>query len=92
MSLDDDDEHIRKLQEDDISLDDTALGRKKIVFEQQLDAAALHMSHEKFSRLVELRKRKWGDVDVVNEEIAEGQDETTTEQQSDEITNETPAE
>ncbi len=37
---------------------DTALGRKKALLEQQLNAAALDMPDEQFDGFVEFRKRK----------------------------------
>ena len=44
----------------EISLEDTAVGRKKIVLEQQLNAATLSMSPTKWNELLEIRKQKWG--------------------------------
>jgi hypothetical protein len=44
----------------EISLEDTAVGRKKIVLEQQLIAAMLSMSPTKWNELLEIRKQKWG--------------------------------
>jgi hypothetical protein len=49
----------------EISLEDTAVGRKKIVLEQQLNAATLNMSPTKWNELLEIRKRKWGEEEVV---------------------------
>jgi len=46
-------------------LEDTAVGRKKIVLEQQLNAATLGMSPMKWNELLEIRKRKWGEEGVV---------------------------
>ncbi len=46
-------------------MNDTAVGRKKIVLEQQLNAVTLSMSPRKWKQLVELRKQKWGDEEVV---------------------------
>jgi hypothetical protein len=43
----------------------TAVGRKKIVLEQQLNAATLNMSPTKWNELLEIRKRKWGKEEVV---------------------------
>ena len=45
-------------------MEDTAVGRKKIVLEQQLSAATLSMSPTKWNQLVELRKRKYGEEGV----------------------------
>jgi hypothetical protein len=53
------------LKEKEISLNDTAVGRKKIVLKQQLNAATLSMSPGKWKQLVELRKQKWGEEEVV---------------------------
>jgi hypothetical protein len=44
----------------EISLEDTAVGRKKIVLEQQLNAATLSMSPTKWNELLEIQKQKWG--------------------------------
>ena len=49
----------------EISLEDTAIGRKKIVLEQQLNAATLNMSPTKWNELLEIRKQKWGKEEVV---------------------------
>ena len=49
----------------EIYLEDTAVGRKKIVLEQQLNAATLNMSPTKWNELLEIRKRKWGEEEVV---------------------------
>ncbi len=46
-------------------MNDTAVGRKKIVLKQQLNAATLSMSPGKWKQLVELRKQKWGEEEVV---------------------------
>ena len=43
------------------------MGRKKIVFEQQLNSAALNMSREKLRELLELRKRKFGEENLFDE-------------------------
>ena len=48
----------------EISLEDTAVGRKKIVLEQQLNAAMLSMSPMKCNELLEIRKQKWGEEEV----------------------------
>ena len=39
-----------------------AVGRKKIVFEQQLNAVTLSISHESWDRMVELEKHKTGGI------------------------------
>ncbi len=58
----------------EISLEDTAVGRKKIVLEQQLNAATLSMSPTKWNELLEIRKQKWGKEGVVEaaEEVIGG--------------------
>ena len=58
-------ERLQSLNEMEISLEDTAVGRKKIVLEQQLNAATLSMSPMKWNKLLENRKRKWGKEGVV---------------------------
>ena len=58
-------ERLQSLKEMEISLEDTAVGRKKIVLEQQLNAAMLSMSPTKWNELLEVRKRKWGEEGVV---------------------------
>jgi hypothetical protein len=58
-------ERLQSLKEMEISLEDTAVGRKKIVLEQQLNAATLSMSPTKWNELLEIRKRKWGEEGVV---------------------------
>ncbi len=45
-------------------MEDTTVGRKKIVLEQQLSAAMLSMSPTKWNQLVELWKRKYGEEEV----------------------------
>ena len=45
-------------------MEDTAVGRKKFVLEQQLSAATLNMSPTKWNQLVELQKRKYGEEEV----------------------------
>ena len=49
----------------EISLEDTDVGRKKTVLEQQLHAATLNMSPTKWNELLEIRKRKWGKEEAV---------------------------
>jgi hypothetical protein len=58
-------ERLQSLKEMEISLEDTAVGRKKIVLEQQLNAAMLSMSLMKWNKLLEIRKQKWGEEGVV---------------------------
>ena len=58
-------ERLQSLKEMEISLEDTAVGRKKIVLGQQLNAAMLRMSPTKWNELLEIRKRKWGEEGVV---------------------------
>ncbi len=58
-------EHLQSLKEIEISLEDTAVGRKKIVLEQQLNAATLSMSPTKWNELLEIQKQKWGEEGVV---------------------------
>ncbi len=58
-------EHLQSLKEMEISLEDTAVGRKKIVLEQQLNAATLNMSPTKWNELLEIRKQKWDEEEVV---------------------------
>jgi len=55
-------------------LEDTAVGRKKIVLEQQLNAATLSMSLTKWNELLEIRKQNWGKEGVVGaaEEVIGG--------------------
>jgi len=67
-------ERLQSLKEMEISLEDTAIGRKKIVLEQQLNAAMLSMSLTKWNELLEIRKRKWGKEGVVGaaEEVIGG--------------------
>ena len=67
-------ECLQSLKEMEISLDDTAIRRKKIVLEQQLNAATLSMSPTKWNKLLEIRKRKWGKEGVVGaaEEVIGG--------------------
>jgi hypothetical protein len=47
-------ERLQSLKEMEISLEDTAVGRKKIVLEQQLNAATLNMSPMKWNKLLEI--------------------------------------
>ncbi len=62
---------LQSLKEMEISLEDTAVGRKKIVLKQQLNAATLSMSPTKWNELLEIRKRKWGEegVDGATDEV-----------------------
>ena len=54
----------------EISLEDTAVGRKKIVLEQQLNAATLIIPPTKWNKLLEIQTQKWGKEGVVG--AAEG--------------------
>jgi hypothetical protein len=67
-------EHPQNLKEMEISLEDTAVGRKKIVLEQQLNTATLSMSPMKWKELLEIQKQKWGEEEVVGatEEVIGG--------------------
>ncbi len=56
---------LQNLKEMEISLEDTAVRRKKIVLEQQLNAAMLSTSQAIWKELMELWKRKWGKNEVV---------------------------
>jgi hypothetical protein len=58
-------ERLQSLKEMEISLEDTAVGRKKIVLEQQLNAATLSMSPTMWNELLEIQKQKWGEEGVV---------------------------
>ena len=60
----DDEDRLYKLQNNEITIEDTAVGRKKILWEQQMVAASISMSDEQWQRCVETRKRKFGDVDI----------------------------
>jgi len=53
-------ERLQSLKEMEITLEDTAVERKKIVLEQQLNAATLSMSPTKWNELLKIRKQKWG--------------------------------
>ena len=55
-------------------MENTAVGRKKIVLEQQLNAAMLSMSPTKWDELLEIQKQKWGKEGVVGaaEEVIGG--------------------
>ena len=56
---------LQSLKEMEISLEDTAIGRNKIVLEQQLSSAMLSMLPTKWNELLEIRKQKWGKEGVV---------------------------
>jgi len=58
-------ERLQSLKEMEISMEETAVGRKKIVLEQQLNAAAVSMSPTKWNELLEIQKQKWGEEGVV---------------------------
>jgi len=53
----DDEAALLSLHEKEISIDDTALGRKRILFEQQMVAASITMSDEQWHRCVQMRKQ-----------------------------------
>ena len=63
-------EHLQSFKEMEISLENTAIGRKKIVLEQQLNAATLIIPPTKWNKLLEIQKQKWGKEGVVG--AAEG--------------------
>ena len=68
-------ERLQSLKEMEISLENTtAIGRKKIVLEQQLNAATLSLSPTKWNELLEIGKQKWGKEGVVGaaEEVIGG--------------------
>ena len=46
------------LHEKEISIDDTGLGRKRILFEQQFVAASITMSDEQWHHCVQMRKQR----------------------------------
>ncbi len=60
----DDEERLQNLRGKEISMEDTTVGRKKNVLEQQLSATTLSMSPTKWNQLVELRKHKYGEEEV----------------------------
>lgn len=66
----DDEDRLYKLQNNEITIEDTAVGRKKILWEQQMVAASISMSDEQWQRCVETRKRKFGDVDISGDDEA----------------------
>ncbi len=66
----DDEDRLYKLQNNEITIQDTAVGRKKILWEQQMVAASISMSDEQWQRCVETRKRKFGDVDISGDDEA----------------------
>jgi hypothetical protein len=59
-----DEERLQNLRGKEISMEDTAVGRKKIGLEQQLSAVTLSMSSTKWNQLVQLRKHKYGEEEV----------------------------
>ncbi len=75
-----DDARLQNLKEKEISLNDTVVGRKKIVLKQQLNAARLSMSTRKWKQLVELRKQKWGEEEVIvaAEDVIEATEEVSS--------------
>ena len=54
----DDEGRLQSLQNNTITLGDTAVGRKQVLFEQQMVAASITMSEDQWNRCVEMRKRK----------------------------------
>ncbi|KAL3806763.1 hypothetical protein ACHAXA_006142 [Cyclostephanos tholiformis] len=62
-----DEERLQSLQSNNITLDDTAVGRKRVLFEQQMIAASINMSEDMWDRCVEMRKRKLEFVEVGGE-------------------------
>jgi hypothetical protein len=65
----DDEAALQSLHKKDISIDDTALGRKRILFEQQFVAASITMSDEQWHHCVQMRKQRKVDEEE-NEEGA----------------------
>ena len=53
-----DEGRLQSLQNNRITLGDTAVGRKQVLFEQQMVAASITMSEDQWNRCVEMRKRK----------------------------------
>ena len=60
----DDEAHLLSLQEKEITIDNTALGRKRVLFEQQMVAASITMSDKQWEHCVEMRKQKKVEVKV----------------------------
>ncbi len=54
----DDEGRLQSLQNNTITLGDTAVGRKQVLFEQQMVAASITMSEDQWNRCVEMRKQK----------------------------------
>ena len=60
-----DEERLQSLRsKNNITLDNTAVGRKWVLFEQQMIAASINMSEDMWDRCVEMRKRKLEFVEV----------------------------
>jgi hypothetical protein len=55
---------LLSLQGNKISLADTAIGKKRVLFEQQMVAASITMSDEQWSCCVEMRKQRKVEEDV----------------------------
>jgi hypothetical protein len=62
-----DEECLQRLQNNNITLDDTAVGRKRVLFEQQMVAASITMSEDQWNHCVEMRKRRLEFVEVGGE-------------------------
>ena len=54
----DDEARLLSLQENKITIDDTALGRKRVLFEQQMVAASITMSDEQWEHSIQMRKQQ----------------------------------
>ena len=59
-----DKERSQSLQNNNITLDDTTVGRKRVLFKQQMIAASINMSEDQWNRCVDMRKRKLDFVEV----------------------------
>jgi len=62
-----DEERLQRLQKNNITQGDTAVGRKQVLFEQQMIAASITTSEDQWKRCVEMRKRKLEFVEVGGE-------------------------
>jgi hypothetical protein len=62
-----DEECLQSLQSNNITLDDTAVGRKWVLFQQQMIAASINMLEDTWNRCVEMRKWKLEFVEVGGE-------------------------
>ncbi len=62
----DDENKLKEYSEAEVrTWGDTALGRKQQMLEQQTYAIGVAMSEDKFNNLVELRKRKLGEIEGI---------------------------